>query len=82
MRYAELRISVSWKAYVYRDAEQLERHTAGADPLCLDDVLARFARDLSRRGVRLDPPDDPLHEEGFVELLSRSYVTTPSVFDT
>ncbi len=82
LAYPELRISVSWKAYVYRDAAQERAHrTGGADALTLDAVLERFAADLAERGIDLARPSDPLHEESFVELLSRAYVRTPSVFE-
>jgi hypothetical protein len=82
MPYHELRISVSWKAYVYRDAEQRRRHEEGHGGLCLDAVLARFADDLDRRGIDFEPPSDPLHDEPFVDLLTASYVRAPRVFDT
>ncbi len=45
-------------------------------------MLERFQRDLARRGIEFDPPSDPLHEEPFVELLTATYVTAPSVFDS
>ncbi len=78
---SELRISVSWKAYVYRDGEQRRRHEDGRDALALDAVLDRFQDDLRGRGVPFTRPQDPLHEEPFVDLLTRSYVRAPSVFD-
>jgi hypothetical protein len=81
MPYSELRISVSWKAYVYRDAEQLRRHEESLGSLSLDTVLTRFEEDLSGRGVELERPSDPLHDEPFVELLTATYVNAPSVFD-
>jgi hypothetical protein len=82
MHYRGLRISVSWKAYVYRDAEQLRGHEESRDSLSLDAVLERFRGDLARRGLAFEPPSDPLHDEPFVELLTATYVTVPSVFDS
>ncbi|MEN8183851.1 MAG: hypothetical protein ABFS46_15085 [Myxococcota bacterium] len=82
MSFGDLRVSVSWKAYVYRDAEQRRRHEQGVGALGLDAVLDRFTRDLQARGLGFDLPADPLHEEPFVELLTKTYVTVPSVFDS
>jgi hypothetical protein len=81
MRFEALRISVSWKGYVYRDAEQRRRHDSGADGLDLDQVVDRFDSDLTARGIDFRPPSDPLHDEPFVEVLTRAYVREPTVFD-
>ena len=81
MHFEALRISVSWKAYVYRDAEQERRHERETGGLDLDQVMDRFAADLAARGVAFEPPADPLHDEGFVTLLTRTYVREPTVFE-
>ncbi len=81
MSFDALRISVSWKAYVYRDAEQRRRHLAETDGLDLDQVVDRFASDLRARDVAFEPPADPLHDEAFVECLTRAYVHEPTVFE-
>lgn len=80
MPFDELRISVSWKAYVYRDAEHRERHLSGDGGLSLEDVLERFGRDLEHRNISFEPPADPLHDESFVDVLTEAYVQTPTVF--
>ena len=82
MNFDALRISVSWKAYVYRDSDQRRRHLAEAGGLDLDQVVDRFGSDLRARGIAFEPPADPLHDEAFVELLTRAYVHEPTVFDT
>ena len=81
MPYSALRISVSWKAYVYRDAEQRRRHQEGAGALDLDEVVDRFGSDLRARGIAFTPPAEPLHDEAFVALLTRAYVREPTVFE-
>lgn len=81
MPFDALRISVSWKAYVYRDGDQLRRHQEGAGALTREAVLERFYDDLDARGLEFCRPDDPLHEEPFVELLTETYVRAPSVFE-
>ncbi len=81
MDFEALRISVSWKAYVYRDEDQLRRHLEGSDALTREAVLGRIYDDLRAREVSFQLPTDPLHEEPFVEVLTETYVRTPSVFD-
>jgi len=79
--WSALRISVSWKAYVYRDAEQRRAHQEGRGGLDLDAVLDRFGDDLRSREIAFSPPAEPLRDESFVALLTASYVKTPTVFD-
>lgn len=79
--WSALRISVSWKAYVYRDAEQRSAHEDGRGGLDLDAVLDRFGDDLRSREIAFSSPAEPLHDESFVVLLTESYVKTPTVFD-
>ncbi len=79
--WSALRISVSWKAYVYRDAKQRRAHQEGRGGLDLDAVLDRFFDDLRSREIAFSPPAEPLHDESFVVLLTASYVKTPTVFD-
>lgn len=81
LRYEELRISVSWKAQVFRDEAERDAVDAHSDDLSLDDVLGRFADDLGRRGIACEPPAEPLRDPAFVELLAGTYVREPSVFD-
>jgi hypothetical protein len=81
MDFEALRVSVSWKAYVYRDEAQERRHREGGDALTREAVLERFYDDLHARGLRFERPADPLHDEPFVELLGETYMRTPTVFD-
>jgi hypothetical protein len=81
MDFDALRVSVSWKAYVYRDSEQRRQHLAEAGGLDLDQVVERFGSDLRARGIAFEPPADPLHDEAFVLLLTRAYVNEPTVFE-
>ena len=43
--------------------------------------MERFYEDLAARGIRFERPADPLHEEPFVDVLTETYVRTPTVFD-
>jgi hypothetical protein len=80
MGFDELRISVSWKAYVYRDRDQRRRHESGTERLDLDTVVDRLLDDLAARGTPIARPDDPHRDEPWIELLTRTYVQTPTVF--
>jgi hypothetical protein len=81
LRYDALRISVSWKARVFR-SEQEERlyrdHSADLD---LDEVTDRFCSDLAARGVAHRRPEDVAHDAEFLALLSATYVREPTIFD-
>lgn len=72
-----LRISVSWKAIVFADEAEERAYDEHTRDLTLDDVLDRFEADLDRRGMRMPRPQDPHHDEAFVELISSAYVKGP-----
>jgi hypothetical protein len=79
MSWDALRISVSWKAVVFRDAEEERRvddHSADID---FAEVLARFGRDLRERGIDHAAPADPLRDEAWVDLLAGTYMTEPEI---
>jgi hypothetical protein len=79
--YDELRISISWKAQVFRSEKERELYDGHGDDLSIEVVFDRFSDDLRRRGVAFRLPEDPLRDDGFVALLARTYVREPSVFD-
>ncbi len=82
---ASYRVSVLWKADVYRDADEQRRQTA--DPLSIEDVVRIFDRDLEARGadVRLDP--DRIEDLGLIASVNAVYPEAvpvdraPSFFD-
>lgn len=82
MAFGDLRISVSWKAYVYRDAAHRRRHEEQVGALSVGDVVDRIFDDLRARGVAASRPDDPLHDPDFVDLMAKMYVRAPTVFDS
>ncbi|NRA09839.1 MAG: hypothetical protein HRU02_16905 [Myxococcales bacterium] len=75
-----LRVSVSWKALVFRDAEAARRYNERADALELDEVVARLLADLDARGQGVEPPADPLGDTAFVEALSRAHALPDRVY--
>jgi hypothetical protein len=69
----EVRITVSWKADVFADADEAERHDAGDDALTLETVVELFAKDLANRGVEIHEPDDPLADQAWIGTLAATY---------
>ena len=78
--YGELRISVSWKAQVFRDEDERRVVDEHLDDLCFDEALTRLYDDLEERGVGFERPADPLRDEAWIDTLSRAYVREPTVF--
>lgn len=70
---AEARITISWKADVFTDADSLRRADAGEDVLELDRVVDVFLADLHDRGVELARPGDPHAERDWVAALAVTY---------
>lgn len=75
--WPSLRISVSWKAIVFRDAAEeraYDDHTADLD---IGDVLDRFEADLEARDIHMPRPTEPSHDEAFIDVITEAYVTSP-----
>lgn len=79
MRWPEIRLSISWKAKVFADADEEARVDEHRDDLSLDDVVERFIADLAERGIAAEPPADPLADPDWIRTLSDTYVEEPSV---
>ena len=75
-----VRISVSWKAYVFADAVEAERVDRHSDDLDPERVCAMLAADLRRRGIDLELADDPLSDSAFMAALTDAYPRSPTVF--
>jgi hypothetical protein len=78
--FSQIRISVSWKAQVFRDADESRTYDTHADDLVLDVVFRRFRDDFASRGEALEMPADPLHDPAFVRRLSAAYHVAPTVY--
>lgn len=72
-----LRVSLSWKALVFDDADDERRHRERAGALDLATVIRRFEADLRQRGVDVDIPSDPERDPAFVRILQEAYVRHP-----
>ena len=73
----EARITVSWKADVFLDAEEARLVDEGIDTLDLDRIVDIFVADLQARGIEVERPSDPIHDEAFVALLAATYPEHP-----
>jgi hypothetical protein len=76
-----LRISLSYKAQVFRDAKEERIVESGAEDLSLTTVFERFYTDLRAREVAFEIPTDPLTDGTFITTLSDTYVREPTVFE-
>lgn len=70
---ADVRITVSWKADVFANADEVATHDDGHDPLTLDAVVDLLASDLAARGIRVTEPNDPLGDQEWIATLASTY---------
>lgn len=77
--YAELRISISWKAHVFKDVAEERSFVEHENDMSIDEVWRRFSDDLKRRGIAADVPAEPVRDPEWIALLSSTYVEEPSV---
>lgn len=73
----EVRFSVSWKAYVFADADELATWTEHSDDLVLGDVVATLTDELCERGV-LAGPDHGLPEARLAGVLIDELIPFPT----
>ena len=75
LKYQErdVRVSISWKAEVFADAESARVREEHLDDLGLDFVLRSFADDLSSKGIQISIPEDPFHDHEFTRALNQAY---------
>lgn len=73
----DARITVSWKADVFLSADEARMADEGIDILDIDRIVEIFQADLEERGVAIDLPADPLHDQTWVALLAATYPEHP-----
>lgn len=74
-----LRVSLSWKADVFVDDQELRRHDDHTDDLDEAEVLERLAADLRARGLDPTvPAEGPLRDPDFIGRLQDAYVRYPT----
>ena len=75
--FDDLRISISWKANVFRDAEAARVYDDKLDELSIETAFAIFYEDLEVRGVPFARSGDPVNDRELFALLSDTYVELP-----
>ncbi len=73
----DVRITVSWKGEIYADAADRERVETHTDDLDLDRVVDALVADMRSRGVAVEVPGDPHHDEAWVTAVSSTYGRRP-----
>ncbi len=69
----EVRISILWKAYAFKDAAAAAVFDAHTDDLTAEIIVDVFADDLRARGIAFNLPLNPLEDRGFRDMLLATY---------
>ena len=69
----ELRISISWKAEVYADAEAARIRSERTDDLDLEKVVDLLVGALADAGQPTSRPSEPLHDTDFIDRLNELF---------
>jgi hypothetical protein len=77
--FADVRVSVSWKAQAFVNPEQQALYRNHEDDLTLDQVVEMLLADLAARETPVERPADPLHDRTFIESLNAAYRRAPTV---
>jgi hypothetical protein len=72
----DIRVSVSWKAQVFADAEEARVYDEHMDDIAFEQVVSAWGADLAERGIGLPDSSDPLHDPAFVSAVTSSYAGT------
>jgi hypothetical protein len=79
--FEDLRISISWKARVFKDDADEARYLDHSNDIAIDEVFDRFYGDLAGQGVSFERPDDPLADQDFIALLGQHYIHAPTIYE-
>jgi len=78
--YGALRLSVSWKAQVFRDERARRVVEEHEDDLDEATVRRLFLEDLARRGIEAVEPEQLATDRQFMKILNGTYALGPTVF--
>ena len=68
-----IRASVLWKAYCFRNQAEADAFTSGSDNLQPAQIVDIFQKDLKRRGIRIDPPENLDGHDRWSEVIRKTY---------
>ena len=74
----EMRLLVHWSAEVYSDMDDVKRSMDNSDDLTHEQACARLLADMRSKGVEVDEPSDPMHDEAFIRALISTYTIAPT----
>jgi hypothetical protein len=77
-RPEEMRLLVHWNAEVYSDMDEVKKSMDHSDDLTHDVVFERLLADLHAKGVKVDEPSDPMHDQAFIRALIETYSIAPT----
>jgi hypothetical protein len=69
----DIRISISWKAECFHDAEDARVFDEHLDDLTFDRVIATWRADCDERGIELPDSPDPLADPAFSTAIAAAY---------
>ena len=69
----DVRISISWKAECFHDAEEARVFDEHLDDITFDQVLDIWHADCAARGIALPAVADPLHDRTFEAAVAQAY---------
>lgn len=75
--FAEVRLSVLWKAYCFATETEARAYDDGSRNLTPALITEIFLRDLRARGEAASAPDDPFADPAWKSLLERVYAPPP-----
>ena len=73
--FDEVRVSLSWKAFVFDDAHEAEVYDRHLDDLDEPTLIATMAEDCGRRGVTVPDGPDALARPEFGERIRAAYLS-------
>ena len=73
--FDEVRVSLSWKAFVFEDEEEAEVYDRHLDDLDESTLIATMAEDCARRGVAVPDGPDALSRPEFGEQIRNTYLS-------
>jgi hypothetical protein len=75
----QIRLLVHWSSEVYRDMDEVKKVMDHTDDLTHDTVFDTLIADLRAKGVAVEEPSDPLHDEAFIHALLSTYTIAPTI---
>ncbi|WP_420381787.1 hypothetical protein [Novosphingobium sp.] len=82
-RTDELRFLVHWSGEVFEDFAELKMNMDGTHDLTHDQVFDTFIKDMRARGIAVEAPADPLHDQAFIRTLVAAYdFGSPAMYPT